>query len=181
MIADRETYTLGDHITGEAFEGQLKGKTLETWPVFITDVKCELTNHSDALLFISTYCSPVMCMSMITTWFMGIHKRGYIPPQFYRSMAKPIDPRLPKLTQGLGVIAGKRVKYYPMDRIPKGELITDKWGKRIMIIDRSGSDRIPHAFWKSTGEIPMQLLSRWYGFAFTYPNCVIYKSEKENA
>ena len=83
------------------------------------------------------------------------------------------------MVNGLGVIVGKRAKYYPMDQIPRGENITDHWGKRIMAIDRSGKDGIPHAAWKDIGETPMQLLSRWYGFAFTYPNCEIYECEKE--
>lgn len=179
VIADKETGTLWDHISGEAFRGPLEGNVLETWPVFITDVKCELLTHPDTLLFNSSYRSLIMCMSGISSWFMGIHKRGFIPPPFYRSMSKPIDARLPKLTQGLGIIVGIRARYYPMDQIPKGENITENWGRRKMVIDRSGIDGIPRAYWKNTDEIPMQLLSRWYGFAFTYPNCSVYGLEKE--
>jgi hypothetical protein len=181
IMADKETHTLWDHISGEAFEGPLKGKFLETWPVFITNMDSEASNHPDTQLFSSNFRSPLMWMISLFTGLMGIYKGGFIPPNFYRSMSKPIDPRLPKLTQGLGVIVGKRAKYYPMDQILRGESITDNWGRRIMTIDRSGTDGIPRAIWKNTGEIPMQLLSRWYGFAFTYPNCEIYKYEKEKA
>ena len=177
-MADKETHTLWDHISGEAFEGLLKGKFLETWPVFITNMESEISNYPDTQLFSSSYRSLIKWVLGLFSGLMGINKRGLIPPKFYRSMSKPIDPRLPKLTQGLGVIVGKRVKYYPMDQIPWGESITDYWEKRIMAIDRSGKDGIPHAAWKDTGEIPMQLLSRWYGFTFIYPNCKIYKREK---
>ena len=117
-----------------------------------------------------------MCMSKVIPCFTGMHKHDYIPLPFHRLMSKPIDPRLMKLTQELGVIDGKRTKYNPMDRIPKGERITDKLGKRFIIVDRSGLDGIPRAYWKNTSEMPMQLLSRCYGFAFTYPNCEIYSN-----
>jgi hypothetical protein len=180
-MADKETHTQWDHISGEAFDGPLKGKFLKTWPVFITNAGSELFAHPDAQLFSSGYRSLIKWFLGLFSGLMGIHKGGFIPPNFYRSMSNPIDPRLPKLTQGLGVIVGKRAKYYPMDQILRGESITNKWGRRIMTIDRSGTDGIPRAIWKNTGEIPMQLLSRWYGFAFTYPNCEIYKYEKEKA
>ena len=178
IMADKETHTLWDHISGEAFKGPLKGKFLATWPVFITNMESEVSNHQDTQLFSSSYHSPIKWILGLFSGLMGINKRGLIPPNFYRSMSKPIDPRLPKLTQGLGLIVGKRAKYYPMDQIPQGGSIMDLLGKRIMAIDRSGTDGIPHAVWKNTSEIPMQLLSRWYGFAFTYPNCEIYKREK---
>lgn len=180
-MADKETHSLWDHISGEAFEGPLKGKFLETWPVFITNMESEVSTHPDTQLFSSSYRSPIKWVLGLFSGLMGINKRGFIPPNFYRSMSKPIDPRLPKLTQGLGVIVGKRAKYYPMDQIQRGESITDHWEKRIMTVDRSGKDGIPHAAWKDTDEIPMQLLSRWHGFAFTYPNCGIYEYEKEKA
>jgi hypothetical protein len=32
----------------------------------------------------------------------------------------------------------------------------------------------------SDGEVPMQLLSRWYGFAFTYPGCRIVPEDDEH-
>jgi hypothetical protein len=218
IMADKETHTLWDHISGEAFDGPLKGESLETWPVFLTNVDSELSTYPETQLFSSSFHSfkmslmglftglmginkrglippnfyrsmskPIesfhsfkMSLMGLFTGLMGINKRGLIPPNFYRSMSKPIDPRLPKLTQGLGVIAGKHTKYYPMDQIPRGESIMDNWGKRIMAI-RSGKDGIPLAIWKDTDENLMQLLSRWYGFSFTYPDCEIYELKKEKA
>ena len=177
-MADAETHTLWDHISGEAFEGPLKGNFLKTWPVLITNVESELSAHPDTQLFSSNFHSLKMRLMGLLSELMDIHKGGFIPPNFYLSMAKPIDPRLPKLTQGLGVIVRKHTKYYPMDQIPQGGSITDHFGKRIMVIDRSGKDNIPHAAWENTDEVPMQLLSRWYGFAFMFPNCEIYERNR---
>ena len=178
VMADTESHSLWDHVSGEAFFGPLKGHILDTWPVFITNVEAETSAHPYTQLFSSNFRSLLMMMSKFISRFMNVNKRGFIPPHFFPTMSAPIDPRLPKLTQGLGVIAGKRAKYYPMDQIPPGGSVTDQWGKRSMIIDRSGKDGIPRAAWKDSKKIPMQLLSRWYGFAFTYPNCEIFENKK---
>jgi hypothetical protein len=177
-MMDKETRSLWDPVSGEAFDGSLKGRSLEIWPVFITTVGSELSTHPNTQLFFSTHQSPKKwILGLLSKPLMGINKHGFIPPFFYKSMSKPIDPRLPKLNQGLGVIVGKRAKYYPMDKIPRNKNISENWNGRTMTIHRSGYDGIPHAFWKDTGEFPMQLLSRWYGFAFSYPECEIYEGE----
>ena len=179
IMADKETGTLWDPISGVAFEGPLKGSSLQTYPVFITTMKAEASTYPDTQLFFSTFKSQKKwLLGLISKPFMGIRKRGFIPPYFFKSMSTPIDPRLPKLDQGLGVIVGKRAKYYPMNHILRDRNISDNWNGREMIINRSGEDRIPHAFWKDTGDLPMQLLSRWYGFAFSYPDCEIFKGEE---
>jgi hypothetical protein len=89
-------------------------------------------------------------------------------------MSKQVDSRLEKMAQGLGVIEGDLGKYYPTDRIPKGTVVEDQWLGRPIRIDRSAIDGVPKATWLDTGEVPMQLLSRWYGFSFTFPNCEIF-------
>ena len=105
-----------------------------------------------------------------------IHNHILLPGFFHASMREPIDPRLDKLTQGLGVVIGKRAKYYPMDRIPKDGL-DDHWLGRTLRIHRGAVDGVPRAMWLDTHEEPMQLLSRWYGFSFTYPDCEIFEPD----
>ena len=84
------------------------------------------------------------------------------------------DGRLPKLTQGLGVIINGRAKYYPIESIPLDGL-EERWWNRTLRVEFGKIDRAPRAFWCDTSERPMQLLSRWYGFSFTYPDCEIYQ------
>lgn len=103
-----------------------------------------------------------------------IHGKIWLPGLFYASMSEPIDPRLDKLTQGLGVIVEKQAKYYPLNRISANGL-QDHWLGRILSVKRGEVDRVPYANWLDTNEEPMQLLSRWYGFSFTYPQCEIYE------
>ena len=107
-----------------------------------------------------------------------IHERVWLPKFFHASMNSPIDPRLDKLTQGLGVVVGSQTKYYPMNSIPASGL-DDPWLGRTLRIARGPIDGVPHARWSDSGEEPMQLLTRWYGFSFTYPKCEIYQQGRE--
>jgi len=102
-----------------------------------------------------------------------INDKVWLPGFFYASMNELIDPRMEKLTQGLGVIVDKKAKFYPINRIPLIGL-QDHWLGRILYVQRGAIDGVPRAKWKDTNEEPMQLLSRWYGFSFTYPNCEIF-------
>jgi hypothetical protein len=78
------------------------------------------------------------------------------------------------LTQGLGVIVGNKAKYYPMNRIP-ADGIWDIWLGRKLRVQRGAIDGVPRASWQDTNEEPLQLLTRWYGFSFTYPRCEIFE------
>ena len=100
-----------------------------------------------------------------------------LAPHFRKSMSKEIDPRLPEGEQGLGLMDDlEHGKFYPVRLIPEGGAIEDEWLGRQLRIERNALDGVPFAAWVDTGEAPMQLLSRWYGFSFTYPDCEIYSS-----
>ena len=175
MLADRETRTHWDHITSEAFTGPLAGSQLEVWPVHMTTVAAALAEYPDITISVSGYHSFRLKLAQ-KLYPNFIHDKIWLPGFFYTSMSEPIDLRLDKLTQGLGVIVGKRAKYFPMNRIPTNG-IQDNWLGRILCIEREAISGVPNARWQDTHEEPMQLLSRWYGFSFTYPNCEIYEPQ----
>lgn len=175
ILADRETRTHWDHITGEATEGPLAGYQLEVWPVHMTTVAAALAEHPDITIFRSSYRSLRRKIAEIL-YPHFIHGSVWLPGFFYASMNEPIDSRLDKLTQGLGVVVGKKAKYYPLNCIP-GEGIQDLWLGRLLWVKREALSGVPYARWGGTNEAPMQLLSRWYGFSFTYPQCEIYEPQ----
>jgi Protein of unknown function (DUF3179) len=174
ILIDQETHSLWDHITGEAIDGSLKGYQLEVWPIRFTTVLSALREYPDIEVSMSTYRS-------IRKWFAAtlypkfIHARVLLPFFFRWTMQRKPDPRLPELTQGLGVVVDGRAKYYPLSTIPSDGIV-DRWLNRTLRVECSKSDGVPHAFWDDTNEQPMQLLTRWYGFAFTYHDCEIYTS-----
>ena len=172
-MADEETRTLWDHITGEAFEGPLAGERLDWWPIRVTTTSAALAEWPSLPLLVSDYRS-VAQLVMGRVKPKKIHTKGWLPPGFRATMSAPVDARLDELAQGLGVIVDDQARFYPLDRLPESGL-EDVWGERIMQITRGALDGVPAANWADgkDGEIPMQLLSRWYGFVFTYPGCGI--------
>ncbi len=175
-MRDEETESLWDHITGECFDGPLEGQRLDFWYVSLTNIAAELADRPETILLKSDYRS-------IKSTFMkfGLSRVKYsnegtiLAPHFRKSMSQEIDPRLPEGEQGLGLMDElEHGKFYPIKMIPEGGAIEDEWLGRKVRIERNALDGVPFATWLDTGEAPMQLLSRWYGFAFTYPNCEIY-------
>ncbi len=177
ILADRETRTHWDHITGEALAGPLKGYQLDVFPVHITTVAAALAEHPNIEISLSAYRSLKRKMAQLL-YSHFIHGNVWLPGFFYASMDEPIDRRLDKLTQGLGVIVGKKAKYYPLNQIPL-DGIRDPWLGRILRVRRNEISGVPSARWEDSNEEPMQLLSRWYGFSFTYPQCEIYEARAE--
>ena len=178
-MTDKKTWSAWDHMTGECFQGVHTGKTLATYPVSVTTVKAALHDDPDIMVSLSRFNSLVALVFR----FLSRHRingKGFLPPPFYSTMHGTIDPRMSKLQQGLGVIIDGKGKFYPMDAIPKGGEITDLWRGSELVIRRGGIDGVPHAVYAApddSGEFPMQLLSRWYGFSFTFPGCDIYDFE----
>ena len=142
----------------------------------MTNVRAELAKHPDVILLQSGH------RSFHSLFMKGVGKRmsyrrekTMLAPHFRRSMADEIDPRLPEGEQGLGLMTADHLaKFYPVERIPLGGEVEDVWLGRKVRLTRNSLDGVPEARWVDGGEKPMQLLSRWYGFAFTYPGCEIY-------
>lgn len=176
VLADRETRTHWDHITGAAFAGPLVGRQLDVWPVHMTTVAAALIERPDITISFSNVRSPRRWLAQ-RLYPQFIHSKSWLPGFFYASLSEPMDSRLDKLTQGLGVIVGKKAKYYPMNLIP-AQGIQDEWFNRTLYIKRGVIDGVPRAAWLDAGNEPMQLLSRWYGFSFTYPGCEIYEPQR---
>lgn len=176
-MRDEETESLWDHITGECFDGPLEGYKLDFWHVSLTNVLAERSNYPNTILLKSGYRSVKSSfMQGVIGNRMSYSNEGTIlGPHFRRTMSKEVDPRLPEGEQGLGLMDElEHGKFYPVSKIPEGGQIEDEWLGRKVQIERNALDGVPFATWLDTGEAPMQLLSRWYGFAFTYPNCEIY-------
>lgn len=186
-MRDKESNSLWDHITGECFAGPLAGKHLPFWHVSLTTVAAELANNPEAVLLKSNYRGLLKTLmtwvQKITAGKSFINRKGTtLPPHFRRTMSTAIDPRLSEGEQGLGVINDRgQARFYPIQSLPKNEKVIDSWQGRLLIIERGAIDGVPFATWEDNGDSPMQLLSRWYGFAFTYPDCEIFDPQALDA
>ncbi len=173
MLGDEETWSSWDHITGEAFAGEHAGQKLDWWSIQLTTVEAARAERPDLRVLVSDFRS-LKAMAAGLLGRRSIHGKGFIPPPFKRTMSSPPDPRLDRLVQGLGVIDGDRARFYPMQDFMAGPVEDADWGDRTLILVRGAVDGVPRATWADGSEPPMQLLSRWYGFSFTWPDCSVW-------
>ena len=167
MLIDDETQTYWEHITGEGLHGPLRGQQLEVWPLDYTTNSVALSRYPDLTLSRPETGIRARLMGLIHR--KKIDTKGFIPPPFRRTMSK-VDERLPEHTQGVGMFDGQRARFYPMASIGAG--LDETWGERPLRVSRD-QDGVPKAVFSDTGERPMQLFSRWYGFAISFPDCEI--------
>ncbi len=168
LMADDETGTYWDHVTGEAVHGPLRGKVLDAWCTPITNVAAALQDYPEIEVSISKLSLKGRLMMWSASWWK--REKSVLPP-FFRKTMGDADGRLPEHTHGLGVVVDGETRFYPMSRIGGG--IEDAWGERVLSVSIDSRDGIPQAVW-ADGSRPMQLFSRWYGFAYTYRGCGIY-------
>ncbi len=167
LLIDDETETYWDHITGEAVYGPLTGAQTDMWSIRITNVKTALQEQPDLLLLRS---KPGFLGGMIS-WAMSLpFFKGKLLPGFRKTMDAR-DDRLPEMEIGLGVIAYGIKRFYPMALIRNS--IEDDLGDHAISVGINESDGMPYAQ-LAEGTRPIQLFTRWYGFAYTYPGCEIY-------
>ena len=122
------------------------------------------------LKLLRSHQRPVFRRAMrLGQWIFG--QTGFLPKLFTQTMA-PEDPRLPRMTMGLGVVVNRTARFYPVATIREG--LTDKLENQQLRVTLNQSDGVPQAIWKD-GTYPLQYFLRWYGFALTFPNCSLYK------
>lgn len=167
VLGDRETGSYWNHITGESFYGPRKGAVLEGFALRYTTVAEELARDPGAAVVLARLNWRVRLVLPIMRKFQGL---GFIPPHFRLTMGAK-DTRLPTTTMGLGVWTAQTKRFYPMTSL-QGGLADQLDGQGLRVtVDAAG---IPQAEWAVAEGRPLQMFTRWYGFAYTFPGCEIY-------
>jgi hypothetical protein len=206
VMADRETGSYWDHITGECLLGPLKGQRLESFPLRYTTVGEELARNPDALV---VHAPRGRLRRLLMTMMQWLGRRGFLPPHFRYTMRGEKDLRRPLQEMGLGAWTSSGACFYPLEEIRRqGGALIDRLGDRSVLVMVGPATGIPVAFWTtattfrrdgvrlllSTGEQardgelydaggrpvpdarPHQIFTRWYGFAYTIPGCSVYQA-----
>lgn len=174
ILTDDETGTYWDHITGQAVHGPLQGTQLDIWSLEMTTVAAALKREPE-LRLLRSHQRPLFRRAMrLGQWIFG--QTGFLPKLFTQTMA-PKDPRLPRMTMGLGVVVDGTARFYPMSALQ--EPVIDKLGNQQLQVAINQVDGVPQAT-DQEGNRPLQYFLRWYGFALTFPNCSVYTRLGEN-
>lgn len=204
IVADDETQTYWDHMTGEAFHGKHRGEMLTFWkPLEYMTANQVLANYPNA----ETAQQVNLQMRLFSPLGRRIlSEKGQLIPPFFKSMARE-DERRPRLEMGVGLwSAKKQATFYPMQTIKaQGYLFTELDGQRVLLyvdpVSKSPDAIYTHAQFaqwddgklilddgcvihnklvlldgmRQSVERPRYLLTRWYGFALTFPKCNIFE------
>lgn len=170
LLIDDETSTYWDHITGLAVHGPLQGRTMPTFPIGMTNVAALMQAHPDARAIESRPPLAGRVFSRISG--RALRGKGFLPPGFRKTMGAA-DDRLDAMVPGLGVIVGDVRRFYPMHSLATP--VSDEIGGAQLRVSMGELDGTPHARF-ADGTEPMQLMTRWYGFSYTYPGCELYVS-----
>ena len=202
MLADDETESIWNHITGRAVYGPIEGTTLPIFNLLHMTAEQSLDRYPGLAVAISD--RPVR------------GRRGFFAPladripflrEGFRSTIVKEDTRLPTMDIGLGVWTDSEQRYYPMEAVlaAGGALVDDFDGTRLVVYVEPGVYSLDAFFTEEQTvsvdgsnitvgdelmleggvlkdangrrlemDRPLQLFSRWYGFALTFPGTTIY-------
>lgn len=201
VLGDEQTGSYWDHITGRCVSGPHLGYQLDTQPLLHETAGTAVDRLPNAVVAVSKPSWFGRWMGRICEW-TRLSKAGFLPPGFRRTMGK-VDPRLPEMTLGLGVWIDRQARFYPLTAIQQSPTgVIDRLAGVDLTIAIHPTSRVPvarvtprddertassrSARHSNNNSNPvsqteaggasrlMQLFTRWYGFAFTFPDCEIF-------
>lgn len=206
LIADDESGTYWDHITGEAIHGPHRGKNLQfREPLQYMTAQQVLENYPAART-VQEVGIRMRLLQPLLRRMLG--QKGQLIPPFLKSMPYQ-DERRPRLEMGVGLWStDKDAIFFPLATLKKQGYLMMELGRRCVLIYLDPISHSPDAIYldaQPTGwdgdilqlangervenkmlinadgavqkvERPRYLLTRWYGFALTFPNCQIWEN-----
>jgi hypothetical protein len=147
LLADEETNSYWDHLTGLCLSGELTGKRLR-----------RLSNllHTSAEKVLSTYPDARIAISRLTSEQQAEAEeddvwRQEAQPEWSSRMLGTLDDedaRLPRLEMGLGVWGESCRQYYPIRTLNNADnAIIDRFGNRRILVYVDPATHTPDAFY----------------------------------
>lgn len=192
LLSDTKTRSFWNHITGECVYGHYKGQNLKINNLLHTTLEAALEEYGDIKIAISKQPIHVKIINSLMKFIQKIDK-DFMPSSFKDTMEEE-DNRLDRMATGLGIWNDNKSKFYKYEDIQNNDgVIVDEFDdKRIIIYIDKASNMLVSKYvtgeeyrWDDKqielldgeilDEMPMQLLTRWYGFSLTFKNCEIYR------
>ena len=203
MMADRETGSFWDIISGECLHGPLAGQRLAMKPLLHMSAGQALAVFPQAEVALSALSLRDRALAFV---LKQVNRRGMMPGYFKPTLGRE-DRRLPRMEIGLGVWGGTAARYYPLKRLREaGRALVDSLEGRTVLVYIEPASKVPAALyseatsarWQGSElhldsgavirggglydgqgepqaiEWPDQLFTRWYNFADNFPNCELF-------
>ena len=133
LIADHETCSYWDHITGKCVHGPLKERQLDLAPLRHMQASQALAHFPEARIAIARMkLKPSMIRALLELWQWMLGER-FILPVLTPSMGEE-DPRRPRMEMGLGVWTETGSRFYPLDILKADGVLIDHFDDKTMLI-----------------------------------------------
>ncbi len=203
LLADIQTGSSWDHITGECVDGQLRGSQLPVLgPLRHSTVAEVVAAQPSAELHLPRQNLLQRIASRLLFRLAG---GKVLPPHFHATMGEA-DGRLPRHEVGLGVWTQSQARFYPLAHLrERGGVVVDRLDGRGLVVYLDPQSGSPQAIWheapgariegevvvlgdgarlhagklrqqgkpESYPQLPHQTLTRWYGFSLTFHGVTI--------
>ena len=135
LLADHQTGSYWDHITGECVHGPLKGRKLDLEPLRHMRTDQALAQFPDARIASSRMLLPFGLVARIMDIYGKLLGKGrFVPPMLLRTMGVE-DQRRARMDLGLGVWSDGASRYYPLEILKaRGGVLFDRFDGREMLI-----------------------------------------------
>lgn len=144
LMADKETGTYWDHITGKGLLGKYENHQLEILqPHQVLLTKEVIEQYPNCNYGIPKMNFFQKLFSNFQNWKANTSGKGFLPPGFRKSMPD-IDSRLPEMEMGIGVWINKEAKFYPISVLKEnGNIIFDTISDQNLLLYISPITHIP--------------------------------------
>ncbi len=157
LMADRETESYWDHITGECVSGKHKGHQLEILASHqILRLKEVLEQYPSCLYGKEKMNFFQKMFAKFANWKANTNGKGFLPPGFKDSIPTTIDDRLTKMEMGLGIWVGNESKFYPLKVVKEnGNYLYDNLNDKNLFIYISPTTFTPSAIYLKETDNPL--------------------------
>jgi len=135
LLADHETGSYWDHITGTCLHGPLEGHQLDIFPLLHMNAAEALSQWPDVHVAISTSLSLMQRMRIFFTGPLFRSKWAVFPPVVFKKTMGKEDTRLKRMEMGLGVWTDNTHRFYPLKKLRTmgGALINGLDDQRVLV------------------------------------------------
>ncbi len=153
LLADLETGTYWNHLTGEGLHGPNAGTVLATEPVLHTTVAQALAADPDALVAVSDHPRAAAQARRVGTLARLLESIRGVPAMFPATLGTE-DDRRDRMDIGIGIWdADRRARYYSLSTVHEaGGAVLDTFaGKRVLIYDDPSTHSLQALYTEAEG------------------------------